>query len=269
MRWLSFFILLSFNSGALLQAQGGASSLKNIGGVGSAPILAAVSSSPAPEWGTSSDIVAVFQPTDFLPQDNGSSSTWEFAFHSPFNLSLIQTSVNGPPWLGAVKLPTGAVVQRVELEACDTSTTGAINFSMGKITSPPDGSGPGDFVSGTTGTTAAPGCALFSVTPGSPVTIQNASFTYYLFFLFAGDFNTALQVQAMRVYYRLQVSPAPASATFADVPTTHLFFQYVEALAAAGITSGCGGGNFCPDAAVTRGQMAVFLSKALGLHWTP
>jgi hypothetical protein len=36
-----------------------------------------------------------------------------------------------------------------------------------------------------------------------------------------------------------------------------------------GSRSGCGGGNFCPDAAVTRGQMAVFLAKALGLHWAP
>ena len=26
-------------------------------------------------------------------------------------------------------------------------------------------------------------------------------------------------------------------------------------------------GNYCPDAPLTRGQMAVFLSKALGLHW--
>src|SRR5262249_58575509 len=28
-----------------------------------------------------------------------------------------------------------------------------------------------------------------------------------------------------------------------------------------GITSGCGGRNYCPDAAVTRAQMAVFLLK--------
>ncbi|HEX4438485.1 MAG TPA: S-layer homology domain-containing protein, partial [Thermoanaerobaculia bacterium] len=40
-----------------------------------------------------------------------------------------------------------------------------------------------------------------------------------------------------------------------------------EALNAAGITGGCGNGNYCPDGPVTRGQMAVFLSKALGLHW--
>jgi hypothetical protein len=69
------------------------------------------------------------------------------------------------------------------------------------------------------------------------------------------------------VRYKLQVSPAPASATFADVPTSHPFFQFVEALAASGITAGCGGGNFCPDAPITRGQMAVFLAAALGLHF--
>jgi len=69
------------------------------------------------------------------------------------------------------------------------------------------------------------------------------------------------------IRYRLQVSPPPATATFGDVPTGHPFFQFVEALAASGITAGCGNGNFCPDQPLTRGQMAVFLSKALGLHW--
>jgi hypothetical protein len=79
----------------------------------------------------------------------------------------------------------------------------------------------------------------------------------------------ATTLTAVRVYYTLQVSPAPATATFGDVPTSHPFFQFVEALAASGITVGCGGGNYCPDAALTRGQMAVFLSKALGLHFAP
>lgn len=56
-------------------------------------------------------------------------------------------------------------------------------------------------------------------------------------------------------------------ASFGDVPTGHPFFQFVEALADSGITAGCGSGNYCPDLPLTRGQMAVFLSKALGLHW--
>lgn len=71
----------------------------------------------------------------------------------------------------------------------------------------------------------------------------------------------------VQVFWRRTVSPAPASATFNDVPTSHPFFQFIEALSASGITAGCGNGNFCPDQPLTRGQMAVFLAKALGLHW--
>jgi hypothetical protein len=71
----------------------------------------------------------------------------------------------------------------------------------------------------------------------------------------------------VEIWWRRVVSDPPATATFGDVPTSHPFFQFVEALASSGITAGCAGGNFCPDAPLTRGQMAVFLSKALGLHW--
>jgi hypothetical protein len=63
------------------------------------------------------------------------------------------------------------------------------------------------------------------------------------------------------------VSPAPGTATFNDVPTTHPFFQFIEALHASGITGGCQASPplYCPDNPVTRGQIAVFLAKALGL----
>jgi hypothetical protein len=67
--------------------------------------------------------------------------------------------------------------------------------------------------------------------------------------------------------HTLPVSPAPAQATFNDVPTDHPFFQFIEALSASGITAGCQASPplYCPDATLTRGQMAVFLAKALGL----
>ena len=71
----------------------------------------------------------------------------------------------------------------------------------------------------------------------------------------------------VRIFWRRQVGPAPAQPAFGDVPASAPFFQYVEALAASAITGGCGNGNFCPNAPLTRGQMAVFLSKALGLQW--
>lgn len=76
-----------------------------------------------------------------------------------------------------------------------------------------------------------------------------------------------IRLHSVRILWRRQVSPAPVAATFADVPVGSPIRPFVEALAASGITSGCGGGNYCPDAPLTRGQMAVFLSAALGLHW--
>jgi len=73
----------------------------------------------------------------------------------------------------------------------------------------------------------------------------------------------------VEVWWRRTVSPAPATATFTDVPTTHQFFQFIEALHAAGITGGCSASppKYCPDNPVTRGEMAVFLATALGLNW--
>ena len=76
-----------------------------------------------------------------------------------------------------------------------------------------------------------------------------------------------LKLGGARITWHRQVSPPPATATFPDVPTNHPFFQYVEALYAAGITAGYGNGFFGVNDPISRGQMAVFLAKALGLHW--
>jgi hypothetical protein len=104
-------------------------------------------------------------------------------------------------------------------------------------------------------------------TPGFQVDNTNCGYSIRLKFTDGGEppQDTAIRVRRVRLSWVRQVSPAPDAATFADVPTDHLFFQFVEALARSGVTGGCGDGNFCPDAPVTRGQMAVFLAKALGL----
>ncbi len=56
----------------------------------------------------------------------------------------------------------------------------------------------------------------------------------------------------------------PCTNRFADAPLSSPFCGFIERMADDGITSGCGGMNFCPDAPVTRGQMAVFIEAALG-----
>jgi hypothetical protein len=59
--------------------------------------------------------------------------------------------------------------------------------------------------------------------------------------------------------------PPPATGLFADVPASSPFARWVEELVAEGVTVGCGGGNFCPNIAVTRGQASVFLTVTFGL----
>jgi hypothetical protein len=52
-----------------------------------------------------------------------------------------------------------------------------------------------------------------------------------------------------------------ASHQFTDVPNSHIFHNDIDWLADSGVTGGCGGGNFCPNASVTRGQMAAFMHR--------
>ena len=60
--------------------------------------------------------------------------------------------------------------------------------------------------------------------------------------------------------------PPPAcTPIFTDVACPSQYADYIGAIYAAGITAGCGGGNYCPNESITNAQMAVFLVKAFGL----
>ncbi len=56
-------------------------------------------------------------------------------------------------------------------------------------------------------------------------------------------------------------------AGFADVPADHVFADDIDRLAAARITAGCDRDpvRYCPQRNVTRGEMATFLARAIGL----
>ena len=57
--------------------------------------------------------------------------------------------------------------------------------------------------------------------------------------------------------------PTSSDAGFKDV-RSGTYFESINALAAAGITTGCGDGtNFCPDRTITRAQAAIMLGRAI------
>jgi hypothetical protein len=171
--------------------------------------------------------------------------------------------------LGAdVQLPAGAVITEVTIDYFDSHTTSNPAFGLfrvsntGVLTSLFNVTVPGSFSGGNNTTT---------IPLSTPETVDNQTNNYI--FLTILD-RTGAEIEGFfraAIKYRRQVSPAPAIATFNDVPTGHPFFQFIEALFASGITAGCSTSPplFCPDAPLTRGQMAVFLSKALGLHFAP
>jgi ELWxxDGT repeat protein len=89
--------------------------------------------------------------------------------------------------------------------------------------------------------------------PSSPFSFTSLGASVYFF---ANDGTAGFELWA--------APQAPLLATYTDVPTTYWAWRFVEAAAAAGVTSGCGSGLYCPGLATNRAEMAIFLVR--GIH---
>lgn len=211
----------------------------------------------APAWGTTAQSIHQIHALQFVPLE--SSTTY-----SGFGPTGMRHRTGGvEPWfIASLSLPTGVRLRKLEVYACDLNPGLDMDIYVSIVAYVP---GPLEY--GATVTSGEPGCNWYSVdlTPAD-FTVDNYNRGHLVAVnLPATDDST--RFREVNVYYQRQVSAPPPGNTFADVPVTHPFYRHVEALVGAGITSGCGGGNFCPDSPVTRGQMASFLARALGLHW--
>lgn len=71
------------------------------------------------------------------------------------------------------------------------------------------------------------------------------------------------------------VPPPCTTPPFNDVPCTNSngspnpFAPWVKLITDLGITAGCGGGNYCPNLEVNRGQMSVFMTQTFSLPLPP
>jgi hypothetical protein len=203
----------------------------------------------------------------FVPFNGG--ETWSsagFGYIYPSTLTPGSVQLWAP-----VLLPSGVEIQFVDLFYYDSDAVNDITailraHSGGGILSGPPASA--DLVTASSAGSSQYGYAAAAVT----YTVNNhvgydPNAAQLVFAITAPVAGGALRFKAVDLWWMRQVSPAPSVATFGDVPTNHPQFQFIEALEASAITVGCGGGNYCPDSPLTRGQMAVFLAKALGLYW--
>ncbi len=212
-----------------------------------------VSGKLEPEWGTTTSYYSVnaFACVPFY-------DSMSYNVTSPYN-RYCTTSVCV---FGChVHIPGGAKITGMEVDGCDSTTTGKVYVDLRQVSWLGNLNTLATVESGTSNT---PGCYFWFTTIDA--TVDNVYNSYLVVVsLKSGDDKTSFN--SVRIRYQLQVSPAPSTATFVDVPTSHVFFQYVEALVRSGITSGCDATHFCPNNYVTRGQMAKFLAIALGLNW--
>ena len=217
-------------------------------------------------YGTVSEVIHTIQATSFV----GFTTTATYQVNGV--LAQFCTGTTSCALNSGLMLPAGAVITKIQLDACDETTAGQVTATLFKLPVN-EGGGGGIIATALTGFTQDPDCDLFDGPLGVAETVNNATNAYAVSVSIGSSvpLSGTLRFQAVRVFYKLKTSPAPATATFNDVPTGHPFFSFVEALVAAGITSGCSVSPplFCPDNPVTRGQLAKFLGQALGLHFAP
>ncbi len=225
------------------------------------PVVAQEAAAGAPNavspgtYGTANTNYLWIPAPDFQPNRPGFG--WAIDMHRYYHA----TGSDANPFFAApLQLPNGAYLDGIQVYYYDGDASHNLEFLIESAT-------------GDTNPTSHQITQIFSSgTPGFTsdympvgITMDNVNNEYVV--AINVNISPDLQFKGARVAYHLQVSPAPAVASFADVPTSSPIFRFVEALKASGITAGCDATHFCPNGALTRGQMAVFLATALGLQW--
>ncbi len=206
-----------------------------------------------------------------------STSSNSYFFSEPNHYLHRNLGDPGGLFFAAVDLPSGASVTSVCGMTYDNNTSARVDLTwegleMGSFDADPFRV---EIASGTTNNLSSAGFGQTCLSLSRPTYIRkyedlNGDGTFhptsYFVTFFPSAVGASVGLGGVAIRWVRTVSPAPAVATFADVPTNFTFFRAIEAIASSGISGGCGGGNFCPNGNVTRGEMAAFFARALGLH---
>ncbi len=193
------------------------------------------------------------------------AGSWQFdggAEGCCVNLSRKGTEVFADATL---EIPEGVDLQFVRYWAYDTNASFDMDFYLFESCWPSYGAGPTTITNLVSVSTSGSSGAQSNFGSLTNYTVNNRDCNLTQRVAFRA--TTGLTLQKFRYQWQRQVSPAPAVASFTDVPTNYWAFQYIEALKASGITGGVTPTTYQPESPVTRAQMAVFLAKALGLYW--
>jgi hypothetical protein len=236
-------------------------------GGSSTAIAGEFTNAPEPDPAGSSRGATFVAPSKFTAQLTAGSPVLAYSSFHYYN-SPGSTSPVG--YFAQVDVPAGGLIDGFTCIFNDGSATNDVSYSLQKYStnfavSPPTRAG-AFLASGASTGSAGVGFDFVTVSPTETVSIYDGVNLVSYYYLRA-DVATDTSFGGCYVWWKRQVKAGPATATFTDVPTTNGQFKFVQSLVAAGITGGCGASTYCPNDPVTRGQMAVFLSVALGLNY--
>ena len=214
-----------------------------------------------PDFGTSGTSFYTMGAAEFLPKDSIST------YATTVSPSQRYATSSGAVFQTTPHIPGGALLTYLEFDYCDTDPNDSLSLDLsdcdylGVCTYPP--------MASITTPLNQSACGVYTYLDLTSLnyTMNNNS-RRLLLEAYTGSGGLDKGFYGAIIGYKLQVSQPPPNPTFNDVPVADFGYQYVEALAASGITGGCGNNNFCPDSPVTRRQMAIFIAKALGLSWS-
>jgi len=238
-----FLGLLAFLSGRSVAAQ-------------TVPANQAVSTSGSPAYGTTDYTITAIAGLGFTPGGSG------IVYNTSGSLARAVSAAGGQ-FFSALDIPAGAVIDFIGFNNLNDGTPNVMavhlwSRSPDGVVTPLYSLDNTPHASWATDINPVPLGLLWQgnqgQTPILEMEIAPSSGTQYF--------------ASVEVWWKRSVSPAPATASFNDVPTDHPFFQFIEALKASGITGGCNTAPplYCPDTPVTRGQMAVFITRTFHLQ---
>jgi hypothetical protein len=170
-------------------------------------------------------------------------------------------------YFAPLELEQGLLVDTMTCAYNDSSAINNLSFDLQKATIDFSSSDASWDSLGSGASTGSGGIGFVNIAITPNETIQNQVGNNFYQYVIRANVSEDVSFAGCMVYWKRQVSPAPASATFSDVPTSHPFFKFIQALYSSGITAGCSPTEYCPDRALTRGEMAVFLAAGLGLNY--
>ena len=204
-------------------------------GIAAAQTVARSAPRPAgPEWGNTQEMVQTIAALAFVPMSSDTAYGWysDSRYHTADARDFGRFDA-------AVDIPSGALVTKLEIEGCNDSASDVLRAYLFDCA---DTGFLCDAYPNNLGVEMAPGTGCFYASAPINLVIDRFNKTQLVDVILEGT-GVAVRFRAIRVFYTLQVSPPPATATFGDAPTGHPFFQFVEALVASGITAGCGAGK--------------------------